>query len=757
MAIKSYDSEGAGGGYFEGSIQKKIKDQMNAAFQQSELERLNKQEGNAAKAIEALQSGASLSEQKANSEPIPLGLRGEFGSMKGTIGDPAFRAANYADNISKQQSTLERIQAEKESLIGKQSPVEPIEPAPIEQEIAQPVYTPLAQQAPKADSQYPDSLKMVERGYGKEAEVAGDLGKFQARQMQSALDETERLAQERQKRFEQEQSLYDTYLKQKEEDYKNLKELEPKDFWADKSTGTKITAAILLGLGALGGAMAKGPNQVQARLDKIVDDDLSKQKLRRQNFKEGMGLKDSIFDMNMKKFGNAELAEQATKQDMYKMLDMKIEQMKARQADPLAKASLDKIRGNLRYQHDQSVAKTASEFAKLTAEQLEKQKEFNLKEREYFVPSMGAQATSKEGATELRKMGARIGSAVSSIDQMLAIVTKGGKSMDLDLRAKAQVLKGMMTGDIKDQVIGTGAISEGEWKLLDKVIADPTNFFSMDASNKVRLNTLKAKLLEGLKLRAASEGISTAGQENEKSAAQKRLQATQINRKPEGEFDDVSTTTMRKMNPNLRDNENQLSSMAYQKSRYEKQQDESDAQEVDYAVKRMYELNIPKKGQAVDKEWLKAAQNTSKNLGIQFRDLLSVVGAESRFDPAAKNPRSSASGLIQIMRKNAEDLGTTPEKIVKMDGYKQLQLIEDYIKPKFDAKRKQYPNWKPTRSDVYAAIAAPKYIAKPDSSVMYDKKSNSKAYSLNKNWDRNSDGKITKGEASEFVTSSADF
>lgn len=57
-----------------------------------------------------------------------------------------------------------------------------------------------------------------------------------------------------------------------------------------------------------------------------------------------------------------------------------------------------------------------------------------------------------------------------------------------------------------------------------------------------------------------------------------------------------------------------------------------------------------------------------------------VIFLESNFNPQAKNPSSSASGLLQWIEATAKGLGTTTEKIQKMSFVQQMDIVDLFIK-----------------------------------------------------------------------------
>lgn len=115
------------------------------------------------------------------------------------------------------------------------------------------------------------------------------------------------------------------------------------------------------------------------------------------------------------------------------------------------------------------------------------------------------------------------------------------------------------------------------------------------------------------------------------------------------------------------------------------------------------------------------------------------------FSPSKKNPRSTATGLIQFMAATAKnELNTTTAALARMTAEKQLEYVWLYFRNRI---RERGPI---TRlSDCYMAILNPSAMGKPDDHVMWVK--GSQAYAVNAGLDVDRDHEITKAEASAKV------
>ena len=140
---------------------------------------------------------------------------------------------------------------------------------------------------------------------------------------------------------------------------------------------------------------------------------------------------------------------------------------------------------------------------------------------------------------------------------------------------------------------------------------------------------------------------------------------------------------------------------------------------------------------------------TGKNLNIEPNYIMACIALETgrSFNPAIKNPKSSATGLIQFMNSTAKYLGTTTEHLSKMSHIEQMDYVELYFS--MTAKNVGIPTSKWSLGDVYFSIFTPSIIKKLPSDTIYTKGQH--AYEVNTLHDRNKDGIITKQDLSENI------
>ena len=119
--------------------------------------------------------------------------------------------------------------------------------------------------------------------------------------------------------------------------------------------------------------------------------------------------------------------------------------------------------------------------------------------------------------------------------------------------------------------------------------------------------------------------------------------------------------------------------------------------------------------------------------------MVALISFESGHNPKARNPESSASGILQWMRATAPLLGTTIEKIREMNGVEQLDYVLKYFQRR--------PNLQPR--DLYLHVLGGSGIGKPDSFIVY--RGGTAEYEKNEGVDIDKDGNITNGDMRSVI------
>lgn len=148
-------------------------------------------------------------------------------------------------------------------------------------------------------------------------------------------------------------------------------------------------------------------------------------------------------------------------------------------------------------------------------------------------------------------------------------------------------------------------------------------------------------------------------------------------------------------------------------------------------------------GARVSQEFRVRVREIGQSLGIDPNWIMAVMGFETgyTFSPAIKNPRSSATGLIQFIESTARGLGTTTARLARMTAVEQLDFVEKYYQ--------QYQGRIRNLGDAYLAVLWPLAIGRPDTYIMWQRDTGpyQAQYAANSGLDVNRDGNITRGEA----------
>uniref|UniRef100_A0AAU8EJ09 Lysozyme-like domain protein n=1 Tax=Acinetobacter phage vB_AbaM-SPA TaxID=3161144 RepID=A0AAU8EJ09_9CAUD len=145
------------------------------------------------------------------------------------------------------------------------------------------------------------------------------------------------------------------------------------------------------------------------------------------------------------------------------------------------------------------------------------------------------------------------------------------------------------------------------------------------------------------------------------------------------------------------------------------------------------------KSKAFTPEKAASIARVAKNIGVNPNDLAAVISFETggTFSPSKRNPKSSATGLIQFMAGSGgtkgKYYGMTRDQFGSLSFDEQMKYVEKYFMDR-SSRFRAGNEAKNTTGDVYGAVTG------------YGYKKGSREYELNKVWDSNKNGIIEKGE-----------
>ena len=143
-----------------------------------------------------------------------------------------------------------------------------------------------------------------------------------------------------------------------------------------------------------------------------------------------------------------------------------------------------------------------------------------------------------------------------------------------------------------------------------------------------------------------------------------------------------------------------------------------------------------------EKRFLPALEQMCQRLDMHCMGLLSVMDYETRstFSPRIKNPKGSASGLIQFTAATARSLGTSTKALRQMTQLQQLQFAEKYFQ-RMNRKETDYGN----PLDIALTIFHPNSVGRGPGHIIGKK--GSTLYRQNRGLDHSPrDGRITAQE-----------
>lgn len=388
---------------------------------------------------------------------------------------------------------------------------------------ARPVEQPQAQEVPaqQENPQGPSLLEgynQINQGLGANAQAQSEAARKNAdtygqlqKDLKTAQDEHQKSKQAQVKELEnlQEQASKDT---------------DPNRYWNSMSTGNKISASIGLILGGIGAGMVKGENQALKVINNAIDNDIKSQMADKSN-------KMNIYKANLEKYKDDQEAFRQTKLELMTIADLKLKQAESSAKSQEAKAALQVARGELQMKAvpliEEAAAKKTQRSLMMMAQNNPEAITPTLaqylpeKDRERFVPGAGFALTA-EGAKKIKEeYKPERDDAISAIDKLIALRKKyGSEIMSREAVAEANTLKGVLKGKLRPFLVGPGAVSESEQKIMDSIIQDPTSLTSGDASVFKSLETLKASVNNSYANKAKLAGLDMSRQAQEMGQAE---------------------------------------------------------------------------------------------------------------------------------------------------------------------------------------------------------------------------------------------
>lgn len=298
----------------------------------------------------------------------------------------------------------------------------------------------------------------------------------------------------------QKQDMMKEAMAKSEEADKALDAMQPQNFWADKSTGTKIAAGIALALGAYSSTISGGPNQAMQVIDSAINRDLQLQKEKYQRAKERGAFVRTAYADQVAMLGDQEAAELTLLNNYYKKIDMQLKMREANTTNDVQKLNIQKLRQDI---NQSAEANNYKRLERMTMLQATKGTPGELnpellpdEARKRYVsdPEFGGLARNESAANKVSESLVSYRNAKEMLNTLKRIQATPGKSLNPQLKAEAEMAVKNLRGNLRGEIVGPGAVTPYEYGILNSMVTSPTDFFTIDAVTKSKFDALERKI-----------------------------------------------------------------------------------------------------------------------------------------------------------------------------------------------------------------------------------------------------------------------
>lgn len=266
--------------------------------------------------------------------------------------------------------------------------------------------------------------------------------------------------------------------------------------WSNASVGSKIGAIISVVLGGLGAALSHGPNQGLQMVNNLMDKDLEEQK-------SNMANKQNLYAMNMKKYNDQEMADNATRLQMNSALQSQLRVAAASAGTMQARAMADQLNAQLQMNKAQLLQQWGVQAAKnkvlgvasgegglpVTQEPSILMNDPKYIAKRVQVGDKVYQASSDKEGEELRTASAMLRPIERDINMLQQI---GPAALaDPAKYQKAQGIAGRLAMQV-NEFNGYKRFTDVDDKVISKQFNNPATIKALVAGNASNIDTLKA-------------------------------------------------------------------------------------------------------------------------------------------------------------------------------------------------------------------------------------------------------------------------
>lgn len=263
--------------------------------------------------------------------------------------------------------------------------------------------------------------------------------------------------------------------------------IDPKRYFKNMDTGSRISTAIGLILGGIGSGLTHGPNVALQLMDKAVDKDIEAQKA-------DLGKTHSLLSLNMQKYHNLQTAEAATRLQYNTVLQTQLQVAQSKATNGLAASALHMQLGKLQQQdaiYKQQIALATTKASALGAGtgeggiSLGHEPGLLLNDPKYRetrveVNGKAYSAADKGAAEKLRSVETLAGPVVNGVQRLKELssnptVRFAGSPANLEAHS---IMAGLSTRMplMAGAMVGAKRVNEPEIKAQAERFQDPTRF-----------------------------------------------------------------------------------------------------------------------------------------------------------------------------------------------------------------------------------------------------------------------------------------
>ena len=335
-------------------------------------------------------------------------------------------------------------------------------------------------------------------------------------QLSSAEAEMKAIDAQRQKLIDEDNKIFSDI----EDLKKQAKDTQVDDFWNTSSTGTKLMAALAIGLGAYQGTLSgTGGNNGLEMVNKIIDRELEQ---KQQGFKNQLALKSAVMDKVKSQLSILD-SQTLSKDKKIKILTLKqqLEQEQSKIQQNLfqeqRKDSLQRISMNKELAPEVR-ERARQEIMRNTPEKLQ-EKLINLGDMGGVQQIIGTPGEAKD----LREKVSNANMMVKDLHELSSLVSEvsgtekllGRVGLQSESYRRVEQITSSIIGMLRVDILGPGVMTEAERQIIKNTLGNPNKILTLDDTEKKMIFNMQQKIYQGTRDRLRKSGVELPPSANE--------------------------------------------------------------------------------------------------------------------------------------------------------------------------------------------------------------------------------------------------